>query len=459
MGYRRSKAGAMVAVATLALMATAASPGATAPADATDVTPPATARAERNAAAIEMLTDVARVSEATGADAARAFVDDRSLGMADGSPRQTSDCLEDIHTDPANDAATLDIMGHGAFSDCNVIVFLSLTRDLWPDQALGAFLVFIDADARPDTGCIGDDLSLGVVPTDQGLGAALLATPTCDSAGWTEIPAEAVASRTEMDDIGVVVDLASFRGALRAARVADGRQPLNGAFRWALGLSAAAGGTDFAPDTGSHDAVLRTPSPIPSTLRCLGARVTIMAQGSGTTLGTPGNDVIMGTPGRDVISARSGNDRVCAGGGNDDVDAGPGNDQVDLGPGDDRASGAAGNDRMIGGGGNDRMIGGGGRDTLIGGGGRDVGNGGPGNDVLRGGGGNDILDGRGGNDRIDGNGGGDRLGGAAGNDVLRGGGGPDVLRGGSGADLLDGAAGSDRCDPGAGRDRVRRCER
>ncbi|MBI5900981.1 MAG: hypothetical protein HZB40_17390, partial [Rhodocyclales bacterium] len=87
--------------------------------------------------------------------------------------------------------------------------------------------------------------------------------------------------------------------------------------------------------------------------------------------------------------------------------------------------GGAGNDSVVGGAGDDYLRGDDGDDTLDGGAGEDALRGGTGNDLLLGGAGNDMLEG------------------FEGNDSIYGGDGYDMIAGGTGADVLDGGAGRD----------------
>jgi hypothetical protein len=107
--------------------------------------------------------------------------------------------------------------------------------------------------------------------------------------------------------------------------------------------------------------------------------------------GTPRADKLSGSPFGDVLLGFAGNDQLAGLGGSDCVIGSQGDDRLDGGAGDDDVRGQAGDDMVRGGPGADTLTGGPGHDSLDGGAGNDNLDGGPGTDRLKGGAGNDTI--------------------------------------------------------------------
>lgn len=134
-----------------------------------------------------------------------------SGAKADQGPTQawstTSDfkatCYESPRTDP-RDTPSLDVTNYGVYFGCvspGGWLFPVLTADSWSDAALDTYLIQIDTDGTPATGCGGFEYFV-VGFYDNGAKAGIVRTPSCDKTGWTAVAGSVSMQRPSTRELG-----------------------------------------------------------------------------------------------------------------------------------------------------------------------------------------------------------------------------------------------------------------
>jgi hypothetical protein len=151
-------------------------------------------------------------------------------------------CTTQMFNDP-EDRLILDGAVYGLDYDCDTRVWVggALTYDAWFDDELAYFILALDTDANPATGCGGDDYHV-VGSYDAGLDAGVARTPSCDALTWTVAGPAGIGSPSA-DFIAVAFDHAVIGSPTSMA--------------WSAHLSDIyVAGEDAMPDSGKHTATV-----------------------------------------------------------------------------------------------------------------------------------------------------------------------------------------------------------